>query len=213
MLGFVAGKTLGAARKVTPHVMRMPRKTLRGGGISMEVYLEVLANAADLMEADTDGATAGVVLLASYYPLNEFYRKKGGGSSSTVLVNGQPIDQSFGFELRHYVILKQMIDKGFLVVTGSGNGGDSHITGWPASYGKAANPATYLPSLLVAGGILPGEPDGTRAAFGNAELDAGLPNIYAPGEGFDAVQGNTNAWDESDRDTYYKPASGTSDGK
>ena len=166
MLSLIAGKTLGIAKNVNPVIVRLPPPIMNGQVVvsvfSPQDWIEYLSKINDDLGTQQSSEARCVVLLADYYPLSAFE-------------NNNPS----GWDMRLRLLLEQMVLKGAVVVTGSGNSRiGSTIDGWPANFGKwpSRNGLTTIPSLIVAGAITG---DGTFApyAFDNA---GGIPHVYAP---------------------------------
>lgn len=208
MLAVMAGKTLGVAKSIKPHLARLPRKYPFGGGFSTEDYIETIGEIDNRITAAPDGKLTAVLLLAHFYPRTVFYRKQP-GTGDRELINGQPIDDSFGWELRLHTILRSLMDKGVLVVTGSGNLPLPGIDAWPANFGKN-NDILRLPELLVVGSVRPSGPKDDRNRGHSSDLEKGLPHVYAPGFDVMSANGNTFEWETKG---YNKPTSGTSIGE
>ncbi|KAK2766892.1 hypothetical protein FQN54_006206 [Arachnomyces sp. PD_36] len=201
MLGAVAGAKLGVAKKVTPVLVRVPRRKKLGSGASPENYLEGVAMVDNSIQSGTTDTQA--ILSLSWYFDNELYFGR--------------VDRdhkSFGlFRQALYQLLTSLIRKGLFVVTGSGNRGVA--AGWPALYG--AHPATvepekqdgwlHIPELLVVGS--------EDLAYGGKSMksgyspDKGLPHVYAPGEGILCAQGDKARWVDNNPASY-KSMFGTS---
>ncbi|KAH6891280.1 peptidase S8/S53 domain-containing protein [Thelonectria olida] len=207
MTSVIAGKTLGVAKSIKPHLARLPRRN-NIGYWTQEDFIDTIA-AIDERLAN-DGGANGVLLLAHYYIRPAFYRLKGDGTADPLLINGEPIDQSFGFEWRLHTIIQSIVEKGMLVITGSGNEpGKSTIDGWPQNYAKRDD-SLRIPELLVVGAVQPDEPGDGVLGYGSTDLAQGLPHVYAPGHLVQAAEGNSNQWGGGG---YYKRTSGSSIGK
>lgn len=210
MLAVMAGKTLGVAKSIKPHLARLPRRYPFGGGATTEDFIEMVAEIDNRITADPDGKLTAVLLLAHLYPREAFYRKHP-GTGDRVELNDKPIDDSFGWEWRFYSILQSLIEKGVLVVTGTGNDPYTTTDGWPANFGKNDD-ILRLPDLLVVGSVRPTGPKVDDNSGHSSNLEKGLPHIYAPGFDVMSANGNTFEWSIPGMG-YNKLTSGTSIGK
>lgn len=206
MLSLVAGKTLGVAKSITPHIVRLPRKVSTGGYWSPEDFLETMADAANAMEAGSESEAKGIVLIAMYYPRSRFFRIRGENSHSDPDMDSLTFDESLGFAQTLSKIIDNMAGKGYLVVTPAGNAGSPKIDGWPANFGYSKD-EFYKKGLVVVGAV---SPNSTGTVYGNVDKDKGLPHLYAPGDGTTVAEGNVALWD---KDEYYRDGQGTSDGE
>jgi hypothetical protein len=161
MLSLVAGATLGVAKNINPVIVRMP---CRGRFVAFEPpdWIDALSKIAE----DLDASKLSVVLMASswgkeYFPHPDKSRPD--------------LEAMVGFEARQKALLDDMVSKGAVLVTGSGNKNSLTIDGSPGSFGKS-NGGLYVPSLLVIGGVY-ADGSGLR---GDTELAAGLPHAYGP---------------------------------
>ncbi|KAK4902065.1 hypothetical protein LTR27_000967 [Elasticomyces elasticus] len=172
MLSLVAGKTLGVAKNIDPIIVRMP---CRGPGVAFSPsdWIDGLGAVNDQIDA----STPSVVLMASYWPPKNFRGPVGDRAPR-------------GFLLRHLELLASLASKGAILVTGTGNGGGDTVDGLPANFGKPIIGATYVPSLLVMGGV---SADGTNL-YGNRDIPNGLPHAYAPGSQITAADSNEDFW-------------------
>lgn len=169
MLSLVAGKTLGIAKTVNPVIVRLPPPTIRQiNGIAVpssftpQDWIEYLSMINDDLGTQTNPQARCVVLLAEYFPRSLF-----------------PNSDPGGWELRANGLLLQMVTKGAVIVTGSGNIPiGSTIDGWPANFGKlpSVNDLTNIPSLIVAGAITG---SGALIKYASDEV-GGIPHVYAP---------------------------------
>ncbi|KAK3720790.1 hypothetical protein LTR37_003453 [Vermiconidia calcicola] len=169
MLSLVAGQTLGIAKNVKPIVVRVPLPTQadlteRQLGMSPQLWIEYLSKINDDLGTQRSSEARCVVLLAEYFPRWLF-----------------PDNNPNGWDTRLYFLLLEMISKGAVIVTGSGNmqPASAIIDGWPANFGKRTteNEFTNIPSLVVAGAI-----SGNGEITGYAQDDVGgIPHVYAPG--------------------------------
>ncbi|KAF2159857.1 hypothetical protein M409DRAFT_60451 [Zasmidium cellare ATCC 36951] len=209
MLSLVAGDTVGVAKSADLIAVRMPRRAPLGGGFTAEDFLEGLEQVSRDLE-DSSSTTRAVVLLAHHYLLERFIRREPGGAPV------QPVTYDYqGWEGNLIRLLNNLISKGALIVTGSGNNGNQVIEGWPARLGKPSYPG-YISSLLVAGALSTNGQEWWDRT--NNELAEGLPNICAPGLDVKAADGNeahwstydpVRSWSEDELD--YKQSRGTSD--
>lgn len=209
MLSLVAGKTLGVAKNIRPHIARLPRRVRSGGGFSPEDFVEMLDEINDRIPED---GSNHVLLLAHMWHREYFNRLKGDKTKGPLEVDGKAFDMSLGFEYRLHTVLEALLEKEVIVVTGSGNKKVSSIDGWPQNFGKLSNPLS-LPQLIVVGGIPSREPTdiGYGAGVGQTDLAQGLPHVYAPGYDLIVAQGATHLRDnEADM---MRPSRGTIDGE
>lgn len=208
MLAVMAGKTLGVAKSIKPHLARLPRRYPFGGGFSTEDYIETIGEIDNRITATPDGKLTAVLLLAHSYPRETFYRKRP-GTGDREFINGQPIDDSFGWELRLHSILQSLMDKGVLIVTGTGNAPLPVIDAWPANFGKN-NDVLRLPELLVVGSVRQSGPEIDTIRGHSSDVEKGLPHVYAPGIDVMSANGNSFEWEVNG---YSKRTDGTSIGK
>ena len=204
MLSLAAGNTLGVAKKVSPVLVRMPRRNPLGRGFTQEDFLDGLGQIFDDMTI-TGSQVSAIVLLSLAYPKEEFNRRNSVGDWLRD-DNGNLIDDSFGWSTRCKALLKGIAEKGGLVVTGAGNQ-DGNIIMWPAMFAKAGE-ADPISSLLVVGGV---STDGQSLTY-TYPLDNGIPHVYAPGSGPGLRAANGQPVAISNGNTY-KDSSGTSDGE
>lgn len=156
MLSLVAGKNVGVAKNIDPIIVRLPRNSVEYfGGSRPEEWLQGLREIYDDLgrQRMISTSTTAVVLLAQYWPRASFY-KKNRANDLIKGPDGNYIDESAGFEIDAARMLRRLISRGALVVTGSGNAPAIKIDGWPANFGKPSD-ANYASSLIVAGAISP----------------------------------------------------------
>ncbi|KAK2799489.1 hypothetical protein FQN50_008461 [Emmonsiellopsis sp. PD_5] len=195
MLGFVAGKRIGIAKKVKPYIVRVPRRKQNGSGGTPDDYLRGVAMVNDAFTGDS-GTVRAILNLSWRYNLALF---KQGAPEAT--------DQDFEvWKERLHVHITSLIRKGVFVVTGSGNG----YPGYPGLFGSSKD-ERQIPELLVVGAANP--VTGKRGSTSFFEPSIGIPHIYGPGESVIAPDGNKATWRRPifpDRGTY-KVSTGTSD--
>lgn len=215
MLSLVAGDTVGVAKSADIIAVRLPRRRSFGGGYTKEDFLEGLEQVSrDLDERSS--TTKAVVLLAHHYLKELFVRKRPNGEWVRDPATGRIVYDYQGWEASLIRLLNDLVGKGALIVTGSGNNAHQVIEGWPAVLGQPANPG-YIPSLLVVGAI---STDGLKWwPKTNNELGASLPNMCAPGWDVKAADGEPLKWTKfdpekswSESELNYKKSNGTSDG-
>lgn len=171
MMSLVAGKTLGAVKNANPVVVRMPRRRAFGP-FSKEDWLKGLMQINDDIGLQySKQQTTAVVLLATYFPLEMFYRKDPRDNGEAKDKNGKPIDDSAGWVGEAYSLLTKLESKGALIVTGTGNKGYDRIDGWPARFGMKTS-SLQISSLIVVGSVTP---DG-RKALHNYDHAGGVPH-------------------------------------
>ena len=169
MLSLVAGQRLGVAKNVNPVIVRLPGVTFTQvgsstvrSGFSPQDWIEGLSRINDDLGKDPVRWASCVVLLAQYFPRSMFENNNPGSWTT-----------------RAHGLIRDMISKGAVVVTGSSNlGRGSIIDGWPATFGKPLmqNELMNIPSLIVAGAI---SGDGKVAAYAYDNA-GGIPHVYAP---------------------------------
>lgn len=109
MLGFVAGAHLGVAKNVKPYLVRVPRRHPWGGGAKPSDWLKGVAAVLDRYPQKS--RTTVAVLGLSWYWTEEGYAQ-----------DLDPKEQAFrGYRLRLATLIEMLIERGVLVVTGSGN--------------------------------------------------------------------------------------------
>ncbi|KAK2787714.1 hypothetical protein FQN53_004737 [Emmonsiellopsis sp. PD_33] len=195
MLGFVAGKRVGIAKKVKPYIVRVPRRKQSGSGGTPDDYLRGVALVNDAFTGDS-GTVRAILNLSWRYNLQLFKQ-------------GAPEATNQDFEVwkeRLHVHITSLIRKGVFVVTGSGNG----YPGYPGLFGSSKDDKN-IPELLVVGAANP--VTGKRGTTSFFEPSIGIPHIYGPGEDVIAPDGNKATWRRPifpDRGTY-KVSTGTSD--
>ncbi|KAI2607948.1 peptidase S8/S53 domain-containing protein [Hypoxylon sp. NC1633] len=196
MLSLVTGASLGVSKGVKPILVRVPRRIIpapgRGpyGGATDEDYLEGISKVCDHITGIST-ETRAILLLALHFPRKRFMR------------NGE--DKSIGFTSRLHFLLKDLISKGVLPITGSGNNFDRSdtIDGFPANFGR--NDHNTMPELIVVGGLHSTSAD---MAF-QTDFANGLPHIFAPGAGVKTADGNRQQFELS-YDEGLKSSNGTS---
>lgn len=154
MLSLVAGKTVGVAKNIDPILVRFPRSSVEHfGGQTPEDWLRGISKIYDDLgkQVTLSISTTAIVLMATYWPRSAF-RQKNNARDDIRGPDGNYIDESAGFEISAGQMLKELISRGALVVTGSGNIANTKVDGWPANFGKSSD-ANYAPSLIVAGAI------------------------------------------------------------
>lgn len=119
-------------------------------------------------------------------------------------LDGQVIDDSFGFSSQMRGLLQIMEAKGALMVTGGGND-DARVPvlGWPQTF-ALENP--ILEPLLVAGAI---SLDGQQIKYAQSPQQ-GVPHVFAPGIDVLVADGQPAALAEGLEANKYRRASGTS---
>ena len=111
MLGMVVGKGLGVSKKVTPVVVRVPRKSEFGRGANAEHFLEGVSMVNDAIKGDS-AKTRAILSLSWYYDQTLFASE----------VDDTIVEGAFElWQIRLYRLLTNLIKKGVFVVTGSGN--------------------------------------------------------------------------------------------
>lgn len=192
MLSLVAGALAGVAKKINPVIVPFSRSP-----VSPSDWLERLALIRDDLTAESSVATS-VLLLSVYFPRYEFSQGK--------TYHDVDVD---GFKTEAYLLLQELVRKGAVLVTGTGNYQHNFIgpvDGWPADFGKTGD-LLHIPSLMVVGGI---DSQGQKI-YGRADLPNGLPQFYAPGVDVTVAEGNEHAWgDPVQIDNQYRSFVGTS---
>lgn len=138
MLGTVAGTRLGVAKNVNPVIVRLGASHPTSP-FSHSEWVSGLAEVNADLGANSDVTTA-IVLLATEIPRTAF------------TTNGAQGD-ALPFQIQLWNIMKSMVEKGAIPVTGSGNLGSPTIDAWPQNFGKPHLPVFYIPELLVMGAI------------------------------------------------------------
>ncbi|WEW61610.1 hypothetical protein PRK78_007101 [Emydomyces testavorans] len=193
MLSRIGGHLFGVAKKINPIVVRVPRRH-PGGFPEYEDYLDGVARVND----DIGDMKKKAVLNMSWL----VYRHNEHGGLTFPSPKDPKVDNSDMFRTRLRDLLKVLIRKGVLPVTGSGNLSRRQIDGWPASFGKSNAGEDYIPELLVAGAVYV---DGSM--WPNSGTDPeGIPHIWAPGVDIKCATGMV----EFNRENIYKATSGTS---
>ncbi|KAK2808540.1 hypothetical protein FQN50_004571 [Emmonsiellopsis sp. PD_5] len=191
MLSRVGGFKNGVAKKVSPVVVRVPRRHQFGGGARITDYLEGVSTVLD--DVGTQGKRA-ILLMAFYYPrINPI-------TNLPLFRDFEGRDDSDGFRIRLRDLLRELIRRGVYPVTGAGNGGKSSVDGWPAAFGKP-NTNDYVPGLIVVGAVTN---SGEKLALTNTDT-AGLPHVWAPGY-------QVNCAAAVELEAPYRHGSGTSQG-
>jgi hypothetical protein len=181
MLSIVAGSKLGVAKRVTPILARVPRGIRGVLSITAEDWLRNLKAINDDLDKhhfNIRGQPASaVVLMAIYYPRRLW------------VVDG--VDNSLAVAKQWAAVLSSMVEKGAILVTGSGND-DSPVDGIPAGFASQPpiNNWPYISELLVAGGV--NIKDNSR--YFGTNIGNGIPNIWAPGESIIVASGNKAGW-------------------
>lgn len=192
MLSLVAGTLTGVAKDIDPVIVPFPHSP-----ITPDEWLQRLAVISNDLGTESSVATS-VLLLAVYFPREEFSHDKA--------YHDVDVD---GFRTEAYLLLRELVRKGVVLVTGSGNyqrGEIGYTDGWPANFGKT-NDLLHIPSMMVVGAV---DSQGQRI-YGRADLPNGVPHFYAPGIDVTAANGNENAWgDPPEIDRQYKNSTGTS---
>lgn len=221
MLSIVAGDTIGVAKSCLPIPVRLPRRQKAGGGFRNEDWIEGLEKIRDDLEGESKN-TRAVVLLAEYFTRERFVRVNLKGDRVENPATGEHYYDTYGWQLAVRRLLGDLVDKGALLVTGSGNNGNPlGLNGWPARWADPSDNA-YLPSLVVAGAISSNGLEYYQRT--NSDIGAGLPQICAPGLNVKAADGNRAHWGTykvdgipwrswSESELNYKKSDGTSDGK
>ncbi|KAK3368019.1 hypothetical protein B0H63DRAFT_565848 [Podospora didyma] len=191
MLSIVLGDTLGVAKRAKPYLVRLPRRNILGG-FTPEDFLEGVGRVSDELTSSGLGA---VVLMAIFWPLEQFVRRDRTGMPVRLDVDdpgggppipGPTIDESFGFDTRLKSLIENIISKGGIPVTGSGNGGGTVMGGMPAKYGDQASAVDYIPGIVVAGAVAA---DGTVWPRTKFTQNGNLPHVWAPGSGVRVANG------------------------
>ncbi|OTA53054.1 hypothetical protein K449DRAFT_402198 [Hypoxylon sp. EC38] len=180
MLSLVTGAQMGVSKGVKPYLVRVPRRAVPSdtngqfGQPTNEDWLEGISKVNDHL-AGKSKETRAILLLAIHIPRSMFMR--------------DGIDKSDGFAARMRFLLKDLVSKGVLPVTGTGNNTQTGtvIDGFPANYGrKDYDP---IPEILVVGGVH----STVFALCSQTDFDHGLPHIFAPGAGVKCADGNCAA--------------------
>lgn len=223
MMSLVAGKTLGAVKNANPIVVRMPRLGVMGQ-FTKEDWLQGLMRINDDIGFQySKQQTTAVVLLATYFPKEVFYRRRLSDGGWLRDSNNQYIDDSTGWVDEAYKLLANMEAKGALIVTGTGNSGNNVVDGWPARFGMKTS-SLQISSLIVAGSVTP---DGEKALH-NFDPAGGVPHgmlhlcaatvrtitdhgtVYAPGDQVVVAEGDRSKWQGAG---LTRGSSGSSDGR
>jgi len=112
MLSLVAGTTVGVSKRVTPILVRVPRRLPRGGGTTPEDWLQAVSRVNDAFTTPSTDSRA-VLLMAFYYPRSAFRIGE--------------LDYSLGFRTRMATLLQSLARKGVILVTGTGNSAQVNI--------------------------------------------------------------------------------------
>ncbi|KAF7546067.1 hypothetical protein G7Z17_g8691 [Cylindrodendrum hubeiense] len=123
MLALVAGKTLGVAKSIKPHLARLPRGYPFGGGFSTEDYIETIGEIDNRITADPGGKFTAVLLLAHSYHREVFNRKKPNGEVEklNVRTSGPKNDDNYGHGSDLEKGLPHVYAPGFDLMTANGN--------------------------------------------------------------------------------------------
>ncbi|KAI1090773.1 peptidase S8/S53 domain-containing protein [Rostrohypoxylon terebratum] len=183
MLSLVTGKTLGISKGVKPYIIRMPRRHIPGplqegrpGHATNEDWLEGVSRVNDHL-AERIRTAKAITLLAFHIPQRSFHR------------NG--VDHSAGFDARMRFLLMDLVRKGALPITGSGNAFKPTIDGFPANYGRSDYDP--IPEVLVVRGV---HPTSFNLAY-QTDFAQGLPHIFAPALNVRCAEGNHDLWNIS----------------
>ncbi|KAI1204616.1 peptidase S8/S53 domain-containing protein [Annulohypoxylon truncatum] len=199
MLSLVTGRDVGVSKRVKPYLVRMPRRHIptgtagdRSGHPTNEDWLEAISKVNDHLITRSNEAKA-IALLAFHIPRESFMR------------DGE--DHSAGFDARMRYLLKDLICKGVLPITGSGNYLEkTTVDGFPANYGRSDYDP--IPEVLVVRGVhVP-----SFELDSQTDFDRGLPHVFAPGSNIKCAEGNRAVWHqiEDKWDGVYRAAKGTS---
>lgn len=109
MLSLIGGATLGVAKQIRPIVVRMPRRTASGGGANPLDWLDGISAVNDDVQTTTSN-TQAIMLMAIFL------------DRRIDLTSTDGIDYTEPFVTQMNAHLNQLINKGVLPVTGSGNG-------------------------------------------------------------------------------------------
>ncbi|KAK7957732.1 glucan 1-3-beta-glucosidase [Apiospora saccharicola] len=213
MLSLIAGSRLGVAKKVKPYVVRVPRRSLLGGGATAEDWLVGLSKVLELYEKPSEKTLA--VLSMSWHYTEALYDRNP--------VKGE--DTFFGFRNRLAALINLLIRNGVFVVTGSGNKPLDKLWDEVRKYRTTWH---YIPNLMVVGALDPA--NGKRwwkSGVSLNDADGWFPEVYAPGSGVIAAEADKKQWPlpeniNAPRPTpkphelpaefkYYKDSAGTSD--
>jgi hypothetical protein len=110
MLSLVAGAKVGVAKQIRPILVRMPRRRKEGGGVNPLDYLDGISAVNDDVQSSTRN-TQAILLMA-------FFLDRTTDLTSRLQDN---IDFAEPYVKQMNVHLDQLINKGVLPVTGSGN--------------------------------------------------------------------------------------------
>ncbi|KAF4421440.1 Subtilisin-like protease 1 [Colletotrichum fructicola] len=193
------------AKKAKPIMVRVPRREKQGGGATPEDWIDAMSAGHKFDDFKSDW---------------EKTNKKEGQDNEKLISEAWII-----FRKSMHGILTGLIEKGFFIVTGAGNG--AAINTLPATFSSELTKDFDLsiPELLVVGAAHPdkgnrwwmsGQPPNTADA---------IPHIYAPGANLLVANGNRDEWPETsqseganaekrqngNRKSPYKFSQGTSD--
>lgn len=197
MLSLVAGLRTGVAKNVRPIIVRQPGPAGLAIPPTMSAgqWLKGLVAIYDDLTFGKQVTVQAIVLLATYFP-----RSGPGGFTES----GQPAEAD-AFELQAYRLLEKLVERGAVLVTGSGNTreGGFNTDGWPANFGKESNAPYYIPSLMVVGAT---DSNGQKL-YGKHDYPNGIPHFYAAG--VDTIVANG----DSRSPHLYRDTRGTSNGE
>ncbi|KAI8277031.1 hypothetical protein K4K60_007263 [Colletotrichum sp. SAR11_57] len=222
---FVGEDFDGIAKKAKPIMVRVPRREKQGGGATPEDWIDAMSAVAGVF-ADKTTTTRAILCMAQGHKFDDFKsdwektNKKEGQDNEKLISEAWII-----FRKSMHGILTGLIEKGFFIVTGAGNG--AAINTLPATFSSELTKDFDLsiPELLVVGAAHPdkgnrwwmsGQPPNTADA---------IPHIYAPGANLLVANGNRDEWPETsqseganaekrqngNRKSPYKFSQGTSD--
>jgi hypothetical protein len=121
MLGMVAGWKLGIAKRVKPILVRVPRRRDTGHGATAEDYLAGVGKLIDIF-AESSQSTRAIVSLSWNFNQERYIGGLGGTPSDPVFGPTFELDALFPYwQMRLQDLLKSLVERGFFVVTGSGN--------------------------------------------------------------------------------------------
>ncbi|KAF7555068.1 hypothetical protein G7Z17_g2450 [Cylindrodendrum hubeiense] len=184
MLALMGGLTVGVMPFGTePILVRVPRRFVRGGGTTMEDWIEGFSKICDDLKGDSSEARA-ILLMSVYWSLRSFQRPP--TDDADLKAGETTVIYSEGFTIRLKALLAAAIRRGVIPVTGSGNNGLDEVTGFPAVFGgKDASGNIDLPELIVAGALAHDTRQGdyyVRSGITNVDNARGLPHVWAPGD-------------------------------
>ncbi|KAI8271257.1 Sexual differentiation process putative subtilase-type proteinase isp6 [Colletotrichum sp. SAR11_239] len=184
----------GIAKKAKPIMVRVPRREKQGGGATPEDWIDAMSAVAGVF-ADKTTTTRAILCMAQGHKFDDFKsdwektNKKEGQDNEKLISEAWII-----FRKSMHGILTGLIEKGFFIVTGAGNG--AAINTLPATFSSELTKDFDLsiPELLVVGAAHPdkgnrwwmsGQPPNTADA---------IPHIYAPGANLLVANGNRDEW-------------------